>query len=171
MKCPLALLLLAAAGFAQDGSPLRMGDLSIVDRGAEAAVSFRVKNVGSKPILAYVSYVAVKDGARILDVYKQQHLAFQRSALYQPDAAWTEEYSVPPLRGPAGQALQLAEPEVDFVLFEDGTHWGPDRHHLAPRIRGEMAGVTFEHARLRDLLRQKGIDALVQDLNANRFDR
>lgn len=171
MKRAVALLLLTAAGFAQDGSPLRIRSLSVSDRDADQRVSFRVKNAGSRPILAYVSYVEVKDGARIMEVYKRQHIAFDRSAVYQPDAEWSEEYSLALPRGAAGPALVVAQPRIDFVLFEDGTQWGPDQYRLASRIRGEIAGVTFEHARLRDLLKRKGIEALVTDLSGNRFDR
>lgn len=171
MKSAVAWFLLTAAGFAQDVSPLRISDLSVADRGAEQLVSFRVKNTGAKPILAYVSFVTAKDGARVMEVYKRQHIAFQRSALYQPGAAWTEEFSLPSLPGAARPCPPAAQPEIDFVLFEDGTHWGPDRYRLASRIRGEIAGVTFEHARLREVLRQKGVEALVKDLSGNRFDR
>lgn len=171
MRLPLTLLLASIPGFGQDGSPLLTWDFSVKDSGTEQTVSFRVKNSGTKPIIGYVSFIRTNDGVTIIEVYKRHHVAFHRSAVYKPGAEWTEEFSLSSLRGAAGQALSVSKPEIDFVLFEDGSRWGPDQYRLASRIRGEIAGVTLEHARLSDLLKRKGVEAVVKDLSGNRFDQ
>ena len=164
MKTQAALLLLGISCFAQDSPPLQISAVVDRDTNAERIVSFRIKNAGTKPIQAYVAAVKITDGARIVDVYKTQQIAFTKGAIYREGAEWTEELSLAPKAGADGQRLTVSRPEIDFVLFEDGTRWGPDQFRLAARIRGEIAGVSFERARLSDLLRRKGIAAVVNDI-------
>jgi hypothetical protein len=49
---------------------------------------------------------------------------------------------------------------VDYVLFEDGTAWGPDELKLAARIAGTRQGWHSAYAHLRSILNKQGVAGL-----------
>lgn len=165
LLCPLTGLV------SQELAPLSVSAASVRDESSQPTVSYKIRNTSGKNIVAYVSFVETRDGSTVVEAYKRQHIAFNKSALYKAGADWSEEFSLSSLRAPNGAPLTVSAPQIDFVLFEDGTRWGPDRFRLSSRIRGEIAGVAFEHARLRDWLRRAGVEELLKDLASHRTDR
>ena len=53
---------------------------------------------------------------------------------------------------------------IDYVLFDDGSHWGPDSEHRSAEIRGVITATKMERSRLRRKLRKEGIKSVVTDL-------
>jgi hypothetical protein len=53
---------------------------------------------------------------------------------------------------------------IDYVLYADGSMDGPDSCHESLRIQGMQTAIRIERSRLRTILQEKGVQALVNEL-------
>lgn len=71
---------------------------------------------------------------------------------------------------PSGKAYDTLQPRlsVDYVQFDDGSKpWGPDRNKASRQISGVVQGTKSERSRLRQLLRERGVQAVADDLSSS----
>ncbi|MBX5494537.1 MAG: hypothetical protein IRZ15_04305 [Bryobacteraceae bacterium] len=54
---------------------------------------------------------------------------------------------------------------MDYVLFQDGTHWGPNSLGQGAKLEGIQQGWTTAIGRVKQLLVEKGSSAVIDYLN------
>lgn len=60
---------------------------------------------------------------------------------------------------------RTAQAVPDYVLFEDGSSWGPDSFHQAEFIRGAMSAWKSAKALYRSILEKEGVVGLARELD------
>lgn len=85
-----------------------------------------------------------------------------RATLAEPGGEW--ELNPQPLPPGVDASQGSYRPRVDFVRFPDGTQWGPDEDKQSLHFAGIRLGVTATRQYLKMLLRQRGIEAVVEEL-------
>lgn len=83
-----------------------------------------------------------------------------------PGSSFTDKLRHAPLISADDRPLDY-DIRVDFVVFEDGSTWGPDTKLQGARLAGTLHGIQQERARLQRLLANKGQAALVADIKAD----
>ena len=53
---------------------------------------------------------------------------------------------------------------LDYILYADGSVDGPDTCRESLRIQGMQQAIKIERSRLRTMLKEKGAQALVEEL-------
>lgn len=136
-------------------SPITITDLGSANSNGEQTIVIR--NDSGKPVIGYAIYVWVspqiagwKTSFTPDNPYKsgQKWPDVVNMALQPPDAP--EKYTV-----------------IDYVLFSDGTRWGPDRGRFSLKLEGLFEGIKMEQTRLRALLESQGQAAVLKELEAN----
>ncbi len=67
----------------------------------------------------------------------------------------------------AGNPIAKVEVGIDYVEFVDGSKAGKDTQRMSQLLRYRDQGANDIRSYLRGFYKQKGIDALLQELNAN----
>jgi hypothetical protein len=149
MKFPWVLLamggfLCAVAAVApQETQPAPVSVSMRVDASGTAAKAvLELQNVADKPVAAYaVRLIRRGEDGKALSI--RTHSAATRSlglsvgrASFQPGEKWTDTIDLPE-GGPV-------EVKLDLVLFEDGTHWGPNKSGQLERFLGMRDGARLE---------------------------
>jgi hypothetical protein len=84
---------------------------------------------------------------------------------YSSRERWTENANLG-VRYVNGMPLFAASVRItlDYVLFDNGTGWGPNKSRQAVALGKIRQGVVHERDRLRKLLATRGVQALLDDL-------
>ncbi len=142
----------------------------VVSRGVEGdIVTFSMTNISAKAIRGYVFIVDTFDlngkslGGPICSTEKAPSPGSKGE--YSPGERWTENVELA-VRLTDGTPLITASARItlDYVLFADGTGWGPNKSKQAVALGRIRQGVLHERDRLRTLLQTKGVQALLDDL-------
>jgi hypothetical protein len=160
----LALISLPVCGAQQPGKPpLVISNVS--QQGG--TVSFDLTNTSQKPIRADVIACTVRGAnprSAALTVQQTSIYGLGPDLLVAPafDAGLThhEQFGSIP-RSPGGR-FDSCSLSADYVLFTDGTGWGPDTRNSSRAIRGAIAGYNRAVLGLQRKLQQSGSDAVLQ---------
>ncbi|MGQ9916187.1 MAG: hypothetical protein ACUVS7_02100 [Bryobacteraceae bacterium] len=137
----MGLSTLLAAGGEQSAAPLGV-QLKANASSPEPAAILEMENLSGKPVAAYAVRL-IRRGEDGKAVSIRTH-AVSTSGLgvslgrpsFRPGEKWSD-------------TVKLAEGErveahVDLVLFEDGTHWGPNKSKQLERFQGLRDGARLE---------------------------
>jgi hypothetical protein len=152
---------LAAQAAAGDQPPLEVERVIIQSPEGERHL-WRVKNVSQKDVSAFVACIHNEKG---LCVHMHTTIYATRpgpSGRLRPGE--TREEPPPKLAG-AAPAKAVARPTLDYVLFADGSAWGPDSRGQSHVIRAAIAAARGTLAWLKRVLDTQGINAVVEILN------
>lgn len=127
-------------------APLRAGSVEVL----EDRIRFQALNVSSKPIGAVVYSLEFRDGDRVvyepvLEAVMNSVIPSVKAGPIQPGK--TFEFVINfgwPANAEARRARSDYQPKLDYVLFADGTSWGPNRQKRACVIEGMRVGAEFE---------------------------
>jgi hypothetical protein len=156
MRCSVIYLVVASAAIAQDlaGPPLEivMKSGPYVDQ-PDARVELQLTNNSSRRIAAYVlrhEYVDERTGspAWILAtaVATGGVVPAFRGASYVPGQVWTDTIRRHP--APKAGARYRIHSTVDYVMFIDGSGWGPDKKKLSLKLQGMRDGARLQQEML-----------------------
>ena len=125
---------------------------------------WRVKNVSQKDVSAYVACVPNETG-RCTQIHTTVY-ATSSPPLDRLRPGETREE--PHLKATGARPPKTVLPAtVDYVLFADGSAWGPDTRRQSLWIRGVIQDARGTLARLKRLLDTEGVGAVVKILNAS----
>jgi hypothetical protein len=118
--------------------------------------TYLVTNISQKPIDAYViRIITTAKGAS--DEKGELRYGDSAASVMQPNHAEWGAYE----GQSSSEPVQRINLMVDFVRFTDGTTWGADKYQFSEWITGHLAGVQAENARLLEIKKQTGLDAVV----------
>lgn len=131
---------------------------------AEQPAVWRVRNVSDKDITAYVFVAGPAEEPasccnQTLSVVHAVAIPGRDRGPLRPGEIREEHI---------GQAApgKTARAVLDYVLFGDGTSWGPDTQRHSLYVRGVIHGSRGTYGRLQRILKQEGAQALAQALEA-----
>lgn len=156
------------SGFGQEVSPLVVVSQESKPLSSGAGLSVRLRNDSSMNIVAYSVGLEffTASGKPLHRLYCTAVMGLSPgSQPLKPGESTSAEFQVP-----EGQGRENPQPQVwvNYVLFESQSKsWGPDRDRVSQTIRGMIDGTRLERGRLRHLLSQKGVQAVIDDLNAS----
>jgi hypothetical protein len=132
-----------------------------------AVLGLSLRNQSPKTIVAYVLLIeylgvdgtpvgkAAKASIRGLDPRAPSH--------YQVGETWRDRTGPIPKDGSGKSGIPRVS--MDFVLFEDNTSWGQDTTHHSLHVRGIMHGWLASKDHLRQVLKTKGTQGLIDEVN------
>ncbi len=131
----------AAAGSPPDAAPLGV-TLRLDTSAAEPSAVLEMENLAAKPVAAYaVRLIRREADGKVASI--TTHAVSTRGIgmsmgrqSFQPGEKWTDTVKLP--------ERQPVEAQLDLVLFEDGTHWGPNKSKQLERFQGMREGARFE---------------------------
>ncbi len=145
LRAWMALAAVAAAPIClgQQEIPVPLGVAHRIERkasGPEAALEFQ--NLADRPVAAYaVRLVKRGEDGKVVSV--RTHAVSTRGLgislgrpSYQPGEKWTETLALP--EGPP------VDVQLDLVMFEDGSFWGPNKSRQLERFQGLKDGARLE---------------------------
>ena len=118
----------------------------------------QVQNQSNKGIRAYTINSLTTTSKRQNGTSQFMNLT-QASIVWQP----TEIRAVE-LADSQQEQINTARLTFDFVEFEDGTTWGPDKENSRDMLAGQRAGAKLERQRLREIMEAKGPEAIALDI-------
>jgi hypothetical protein len=127
----------------------------------------RVTNASAKKVQAYVLAVdAVDDSGKV--VFRVSEISMRGLQpppydAFAPGEASQDEIRLPQ-RENGGAALKVGRVALDFVLYTDGSSWGPDTKKESVRVRATIAGWRTAIAYMRSVLKEKGPSAVAEYL-------
>lgn len=131
----------AAAGPPPEAAPLGI-TLRVDTSAAEPSAALEMENLSGKPVAAYAVRL-IRRGADGKVASVTTHAVATRSIgmsmgrqSFQPGEKWSGSVKLP--------ERQPVEAQLDLVLFEDGTHWGPNKAKQLERFQGMRDGARFE---------------------------
>lgn len=144
----IALLPLGSLLFAASEPPVsvtfREEPAGPADSGAKRVLVSQFENRSAKVIAAYVIRIEHRepgmDKPSSIEVVSTmtRALGFSKGRPgYAPGERWTE-------RTKTGGASSAPTVTLDLVVYEDGSHWGPDKAKRLDRLLGIRAGATAE---------------------------
>jgi hypothetical protein len=170
----ISLLAVLALSFGQTTAPgLMKAPIEFIEGPVAAGptgavVPLYVSSKSPKNILAYVLCAEFFDGSG-----RKMGLATKTSnkAIGSPSAvryfgaqtSWQDDFEIPASGDGRAVSHKIS---VDFVLFQDGSRWGPDTTKTSLKIEGVIQGYKLERARLRRIAQTHGVKALLDDLNS-----
>jgi len=166
LGCATALALAAASALATgDEAPMKVAT-EIGDGGQQVA---HVTNASAKKVQAYVLAVdAVDDSGKV--VFRVSEISMRGLQPPPYDAFAPGETSHDEIRLPqrknGGAPLKAGKVALDFVLYADGSSWGPDTKKDSVRVRATIAGWRTAIAYLRSVLKEKGANAVAEYLES-----
>lgn len=168
MKALLKLLFLSAllgASQAPKSQPIAAIDLRT--QGSSTVVD--IVNSSVKSIAGYVLEVTPKSvllPAKGGFVHVVALRPGGKTGVIWPGSRFTDELRNAPMKTADNKPIEYSI-RVDFVVFDDGSTWGPDTKSQGDRLAGTISGIKQERARLQRLLANKGESALINDLRKN----
>jgi len=130
---------------------------------------YTLTNRSQKPILGAVVAITFYDGDGARQAGPAEITAMSLVNSDPPlapggvkNVAVTQTYVVG--RGKRQAPPTRSELRLDYVLYQDGTHWGPDSTHSGARIPAMRLGASLELDQMRLLLQRGGAAALLQHL-------
>jgi len=117
--------------------------------------------VGYVVMAEYADNVGTRVGRRVQTVVPF-HFGGAQGGRVLPGASWQIDF-----RGtPSGQdgALAKVNLSIDFILFEDGSKWGPDTQKGSLKIEGVMQGWASAFTYLDRLLKESGSEKVINTI-------
>lgn len=135
-----------AAGGDQSAAPLNV-QLKAGSSSPEPAAVLEMENLSGKPVAAYaVRLIRRGDDGKAVSI--RTHAVSTRGIglsmgrpSFQPGEKWSDTVKL--------AEGELVEAHVDLVLFEDGTHWGPNKSKQLERFQGLRDGARLEREAVR----------------------
>ncbi len=171
-----AALNLCCFGFAQDTdesarAPLEISSIKILDDASslQNLLRFDMRNCSDKSLIGYVLKIRLKDqmGAlRDSGNYSSEKLPTSPvDGKYSPGETWTDQYQLP-VTSVDSLSVRYTDADlvIDYVLFADGSSWGPNASGQGTALGKVRRGAEIERARLKRILADKGLQALLDDL-------
>jgi len=126
------ILLSQSVVFTQTGTPLTITDIaSTPGSGDREVITMMVQNVSTKAIEAY-GIIATRTNDSGKQLSTKTHLtllsAARKDNVLEPNGTMQNK-----LKGPAGTGGHI-ELSLDYVLFENGEKWGPDKMKFAEAV-------------------------------------
>lgn len=146
LKASVPVLLLALTLTARDADQNAPIKYSVQNAATQPAgqVAFSMENTSAKPIAAYVLRIVCRDRdgkTTLVETYSAitRGLGLGKGRpSFRPGEQWSES-----VKAPGGDP---AEVQLDLVLFEDGTHWGPNKANRLERLLGMRAGARLQQS-------------------------
>jgi hypothetical protein len=144
----------------QDDSPLRVISTEVVSAEKQ---NFRIRaivqNQSSKEIRAYAIASDVMTSKT-----QSGHVQFMN--LTQPGEIWQpSQIKTIEVNDASDEPIINVKLTIDFVEHSDGTTYGPDTHKSSDILAGQRAGARGELQRLRQLLKDKGQQVVMDDVH------
>lgn len=164
--CVLAAFVAVIPGqFPEKTPPVELHEDAVESTSDGAKARLRLVNRSAKNVRGYVilSEFLDSDGKVYMDATQiRLHPPHRPHRIHSFNAgeSWTEEFKLPLANGRVVNHTVA----LDYVLFEDGTSWGPDSRHLSFKIMGILEGFRVERLRLQQLYQQGGAQAVLEDL-------
>jgi hypothetical protein len=135
----------------------------VATHGTGATLELSMTNNSGKEIVASVVLVLFKTpkGSQIQAADVEDRTLRPGGSPLAPGVRATAEVSIPTQ---SGVELPMTETQVDYLLFSDGTSWGPDAAHLSLQIKGTRSGWAKAYRHLNATLTQQGKDAVVGEI-------
>lgn len=161
------VLFVSTLGFSQTVAPKEQ-PLAIKSVGTDPTnFSYTVTNVSGKDVRAYTLSIKFIDinGAVVSSNNKTaiRGLGPGGATVYKPGEIMAGNLGR--LRVSGG--IRAYAGTLDYVLFADGTSWGPDKFKTSLEIQGMLNGRRAALEGLKDMLARQGPDAVVTYLNGN----
>lgn len=161
-----AFLAITRAQLSEEAPPVRLQEqATLITTTTGVTARLELVNQSTKTVRGYVVLVEFQDSSGETGFYTTltrvhpPHLPHGVHS-FEPGESWTHDLAVPLENGnPVSRTLTM-----DHVVFEDGTTWGPDTERQSLKIQGLLNGFQAERSRLRRLLSEKGVQAVVEDL-------
>lgn len=136
-----ALGILAVAAPQPGAAPLSVA-MRVDTAAADLAAVLEFENLSEKPVAAYaVRLIRRGEDGKVASI--TTHAVATRSIglsmgrqSFQPGEKWTDTVKLP--------ERQPVEAQLDLVVFEDGTHWGPNKSKQLERFQGLRDGARLE---------------------------
>ncbi|HEU0138510.1 MAG TPA: hypothetical protein VFQ79_02315 [Bryobacteraceae bacterium] len=141
---------------------------SILNPDGTRNLSLQLKNTSANSIAAYALRLDILDAAsgKLIAVADRTIIRSTDGPTarlgYAPGEMWSDALQVPIIGDNIQHTLS-----VDYVKFrttDKPSAWGPDTRKESIRIEATIAGYRAERARLRQLLKASGTQAVIDDL-------
>lgn len=154
----------------QELSPVDIVSASVSPRANGPLLILDLMNRSSKPIVGYsmtVWFIAgEKQPVWTLHTGVRGVASHDPAKKYfQPKISWQAKIRFP--AGVLGDKPFNHKVVLDYVLFEDGSNWGPDQNRESLYIRGLLRGWQDARGSLKALLDKKGVGAVIDELKNN----
>lgn len=130
-------------------------------------VASRVRNLSEKEIVAYAAYEPRGTSG---SAHERTHVAILATARPLRNRLRPGEVIEDRLLQEGqlqGMPFKVSRPIVDYVLFADGSSWGPDSKKQSLRIWGVIEGRRATIAELRRVMETQGLGAVEQILKSD----
>ena len=138
----------------------------------DSNLGYSITNRSTKNVVAYSLRLSMFDehNKRGATFTKNQIWGFDPSAAkpyLAPGETWTAKKAIPLAKDVNTGVTAKFQTAFDFVLFGDGSTWGPDEGKQSLKIAGIREGWATMQAHLYSLSQQSGPNAVVDKLRAN----
>ena len=147
---------LVISGFTGDITPAKV-----------SGIRFTIKNNSGKEIAAYV--IAWNTISRTGDTGSSMYMedkSLLRSSNKMGIGAIEECEDMGSVTAAPNNSFEKLEVWVDYILFTDGTSTGPNKMRMGADIKNRRQGAKMLRSYLQRTYQQKGIDSLLEELNA-----
>lgn len=150
----------------QDGAPFSIISTTVISaEPSNFKLQVMMQNQTLKPIRAYaISYETASEKKQ--NGYTDFRNLNQRSAIWQPGSVKIDE-----INDSQDGPIVSVRLTIDFVEFADGTTWGPDIQHSSDILAGQREGARIERERIRQLLKNRGPKAVIDDIQMTDFSK
>lgn len=173
-RLQLAILLaIAGFGYGQQNPnatslPIEVANITTTTLRQGPAVSFQLTNRSRKRILGYVALLEFTDSAGASTAKTAKTALRGLGPLpapesFRPGESWTDT-SQPVPQDSSGKLL-IPKVSIDYVLFADQSSWGKDVMRQSLHLQGLMQGWLGARNRYRQILKEKGAQALADELS------
>ncbi len=156
-------------------SPLEIQSFSRQSADSSAEVSLTVLNKADKDVVALTLATTYFDAENkaVGRLATNQIFGLEPKATRKtlaPGERWATQKGLPLPVSQNGSPARY-EIVVDYVLFKDGSTWGPDQMKQSLHIAGIQKGWALARSTLRSVLAKQGEQAVVEILNQNVPDK
>jgi len=147
-------------------APVVVSNTSVERSAGGFKVSYAVTNWSLKTVVAYVTVVSFFDanGNVASRTTRTRMMGFDPSGKKllpgETNGEHTRHVHLRPDGTPLGTKVS-----VDYVLFEDGSSWGPDTTKRSVEVQATLRGWELARAHFKRLLKEKGVQSVIEDLN------
>ncbi len=161
---------LASSGLCQEqaseiATPLEIRGLSDRTTGGSTAATVTLANASEKAVAGFVLVASAPSPrtGRPRQIVRAQLRAVEDPGNdgYDPGAEFQVRFQVPPDFAVGSPDTQVS---LDYVLFVDGSGWGPDTTHRSLELKGVIRGSKLARAVLKRKLQTEGPDAVLEAL-------
>lgn len=155
----------AALSFGQSKSATPPPMIIVATHGSGATMNLTLTNVSGRAISASVVLVTFRTpkGSQVQAVDLEDSSLLPQATPLAPGAQATGAVSIPTQ---LGAELVIDQTQVDYVLFTDGSSWGPDTAHVSLQIKGMRAGWARAYSHLNATLKRQGKDAVTEEIQS-----